>query len=112
MDLYESEYPNLISHNFMQVLRLISGSVCLTLLFLSLWKFPLSSQFIFMTHWGNHLTIYSNFIAYYLGQKKTTPVKISEAKGIYFTHSVSSLVPKWGNQVQRPYKSQLSKNLI
>ena len=67
IELYESEYPNVISHNLMQILRIISGSVCLTLLFLSLWKFPLTSQFIFMTHWGNHLAIYSNFIAFYLG---------------------------------------------
>ena len=36
-----------------------------------------------MTHWGNHLGIYSNFIALYLGRKKGSPVAIKEAKGIY-----------------------------
>lgn len=85
MDLYESQYPTVVSHELMQILRVVSGSVCLVLLCLSLWKFPLSSQFIFMTHWGNHLGIYSNFIAFYLGRKKGAPVPIKEAKGVYHT---------------------------
>ena len=38
-----------------------------------------------MTHWGNHLGMFSNFIAFYQGQKKNAPVAIKEAKGIYHT---------------------------
>ncbi len=63
------------------------GSTCLALLVISLYTSPLTSQFIYMTHWGNQLAILSNFLGYYAGRYKQTPKTIEELKGVeYYAH--------------------------
>ena len=70
-DFSESQYPSIISRNSMQIVRFVSGITCVIFLLLSLWKFPFASQLFFMSHWGNHVAIISNFMAFYLGMKKS-----------------------------------------
>jgi hypothetical protein len=55
--------------------------MCLILFLLSIWKFPLISQLVFMTDLGNQLTAFTCFFTYYLASSKRTPVIQSQATG-------------------------------
>ena len=63
------------------------ATTCFSLLLISLFTSPLTSQFVYMTHWGNHLAILSNILCYYAGKKQQTPKTANELTGIeYYAH--------------------------
>jgi hypothetical protein len=57
------------------------GSICVILFVLSVWKFPLISQLVFLTDLGNQLTAFTCFFTYYLASSKRTPVNQSQGTG-------------------------------
>jgi hypothetical protein len=60
------------------------------MLIVGLIYYPFSSQYIYLTNWGSHLTIFSIFASWYLGREPPkTPVPIKELKGLAFAASAA-----------------------